>query len=125
VGTFNAVGPASPTGMMQFVHGAHAAFGSAAQFTTVDDYDFLLKHKVPYSVPWIMPAGKNYGSARASNEKALAAGLGFRPLAQSIHDVHAWWNSSAVDDERREKLMSDEGSLFVKEAGMLEEWRER
>ena len=40
-GTFNVVGPASPTGMQAFVHGAHAAFSSGATFVTVDDYDCL------------------------------------------------------------------------------------
>ncbi|HKJ02374.1 MAG TPA: NAD-dependent epimerase/dehydratase family protein, partial [Longimicrobiales bacterium] len=58
-GTFNAVGPASATGMQRFVYGAHAAFASPADFVTVDDYGFLTGQGVSAVVPWIMPVGEN------------------------------------------------------------------
>ena len=124
-GTYNAAGPASPTGMQAFVYGAHAAFSSAASFVSIADYEFLLEHKVPYSVPWIMPTRENYGSARANIKHSVNNGLTFTPLANSIRDIHNWWNSDAVSDERRKKMVSGPESLMAREAGVIAAWRRR
>lgn len=120
-GTFNAVGPASPTGMHAFIYGAHAAFSSKASFVMVDDYDFLMKHKVPYSIPWIMPTGDNYGSARVNNDHGIANGLTFRPLAKSVMDIHEWWHSEAVSEERREKMVNE--GLMARERKIISAWK--
>jgi 2'-hydroxyisoflavone reductase len=125
VGTLNAVGPASATGMHQFVHGAHAAFSSPVEFVPVTDYDFLAEHGVPYVVPWIMPVGDNFGSARVSNERALAHGLTLRPLADSVRDLHEWWWSDALADPARARLLTAESSLIVREPRILAAWRAR
>lgn len=122
-GTFNAAGPASATGMHAFVNGAHAAFNSKADFVMVDNYDFLTKHKIPYSIPWIMPTGENYGSARVNIDHGVANGLTFRPLAKSIMDIHEWWHSDAVSEERRKKMV--EQGLMAREKEILKAWRER
>jgi 2'-hydroxyisoflavone reductase len=122
-GTFNAVGPASPTGMHPFIYGAHAAFSSKASLVMVDDYDFLMKHKIPYAIPWIMPTGDNYGSARVNNEHGVANGLTFRPLAKSVMDIHEWWHSDAVSEERREKMVKE--GLMAKEKEIITAWKKR
>ena len=124
-GTYNAVGPASSTGMMQFVYGAHAAFASAAEFVTVDDYEFLNEHGVPYVIPWIMPVEDNYGSARVNNQYAIEHGLSFTPLAKSVHDIFEWWQSDAVSEERRQKMISGPESLISREEAILKAWKER
>jgi nucleoside-diphosphate-sugar epimerase len=124
-GTFNAVGPASPTGMHQFVHGAHAAFSSAATFVPIADYEFLTTHRIAFAIPWIMPTGGNAGSALVSNERGLANGLSLTPLAQSVRDIHEWWYSDAVTDERRAEMKSGERSLMAREAAIIARWRER
>ena len=124
-GTFNAVGPASPTGMQRFVHGAHAAFDSKADFVTVDDYAFLKAQGVYAVVPWIMPVDENFGSARIDNRKGIAHGLTFRPLADSMRDTHEWWYSDGVTDERRERLVSGERSMMAREAAVLAAWKAR
>jgi len=124
-GTLNAVGPASATGMHQFVYGAHAAFGSAARFVAVDDYAFLAERGVLDAVPWIMPVGDNFGSARVSNERAVARGLTFTPLAESVRDIHAWWTSGAISDARRARLVSGDASLMAREETILAEWSAR
>jgi len=84
VGTFNAVGPASATGMHAFVYGAHAAFSSAASFVMIPDYEFLQEHGVGYSIPWIRPTGDNFGSARVNNQLGIANGLTFRPRSSLL-----------------------------------------
>lgn len=125
VGTFNAVGPASATGMQAFVYGAHAAFSSAATFVSIPDYDFLLKHKVPYAIPWIMPTGENYGSARTNPQLGIQNGLTYTPLANSVQDIYEWWDSEAVSDERRTRMISGAESLMAREAEILQAWKGR
>ncbi len=124
-GTFNAVGPASATGMHAFVHGAHAAFSSAVTFVPVDDYTFLREHGLTVVVPWIMPTGDNAGSARISNRRAMANGLTLTPLAASVRDIHAWWHSGAVQEQRRAQLETHPGSLMMRETGILAAWAGR
>ncbi len=123
VGTFNAVGPASATGMHAFIYGAHAAFSSAASFIMVEDYDFLTDHKIPYAIPWILPMGDNFGSARVNNAVAVANGLTFTPLAASVRDIFEWWHSEAVTEERRVKMLRGSDSLMAREKSILAAWK--
>jgi 2'-hydroxyisoflavone reductase len=125
MGTFNAVGPASATGMHAFVYGAHAAFNSAASFVMIPDYEFLQELGVGYSIPWIRPTGDNFGSARVNNQHGVANGLTFRPLAESAKDIHEWWFSDAVPQERRDRMESGPRSLMAREAGIIAAWKAR
>ncbi len=122
-GVINAVGPASPTGMHAFVYGAHAAFSSAASFVKVSDYDFLKKHNVPYAIPWIMPTGDNAGSALVNNQLAIKNGLTFKPLADSVLGIFEWWNTDAVSQDRRDKLVSGQNSLMFREKEIIAAWK--
>lgn len=124
-GTYNAVGPASHMTMQQFVYGAHAAFSTPVSYVPIDDYEFLKKHKVPYLVPWIMPEGKNYGSARVNNQWGVENGLIYTPLATSMRDIHDWWYSDALTDERRQQFEGKEGSVLVEEKNIIKAWRKR
>lgn len=124
-GIYNAVGPASATGMHAFVYGVHAAFNSQASFVMIPDYDFLTKHNVLDPVPWIMPVGDNAGSSLVNNKFAIANGLTFTPLAQSARDIHDWWNSNAISDEKRNKLVSGDNSLMKNEASIIADWKAR
>jgi 2'-hydroxyisoflavone reductase len=122
-GVYNAVGPASKTGVNQFVYGAHAAFNSKATFTNIPDYIFLKEQDIHYIVPWIMPTGNNAGSALVNNSYSIANGLTFTPLAKSVLDIHTWWYSNAVTQERRERLEKGTRSIMVREALILKAWK--
>ena len=124
-GTYNAAGPASPTGMHQFVHGVHAAFATPATFVAVEDYEFLAQQQVLDAIPWIMPVGDNYGSARANNARAIQRGLTFTPLADSMRDLYEWWLTDAVSDQRRQRLTAAATSLMAREPAILSAWRTR
>jgi 2'-hydroxyisoflavone reductase len=125
VGAFNVAGPASPMGMHAFVHGAHAAFSSAASFVSIPDYDFLVEHEITEVTPWVLPIGDNYGTSRASVDKAVANGLTFTPLAQIVRETHEWWHSGVVSEERQERMVSGDGSLMAREAEIIAAWRAR
>jgi len=124
-GAFNAVGPASAKGMHEFVFGAHAAFSSPASWVMIPDYEFLEEHRVLWAIPWIMPVGENFGSARVNIEHGVANGLTFRPLAESCRDILEWWYSDAVSEERRQNMVAGERSLMTREAGIIEAWKAR
>lgn len=124
-GTFNAVGPASATGMHRFVHGVHAVFATPVELVYIDDYQFLADQRVLDAIPWIMPVGDNYGSARVNNRRAIERGLTFTPLADSMGDLHEWWLSGSVPAERRATLTSAATSLMAREEAILAAWRSR
>lgn len=122
-GTFNAVGPASATGMIQFVYGVHAAYNSKASFVSIPDYDFLNKQNVPYSIPWVMPTNDHYGTSRISNNFAVSNGLTYRPLAESCREITDWWYSDVVSEERRQKMLAGPESLMTREKDVLQAWK--
>ena len=100
-GTYNAVGPRQTLTMPSFLEQAKAAINSDARFTWVDDYDFLAKQGIDEAIPWARLAGNDDGMMSIRNDKAIAAGLGFRPLATTVRDTLAWWPS--VPEARRTK----------------------
>lgn len=125
-GISNAVGPASATTMPQFVHGVHAAFSTPVSYVPVTDYEFLEKqYNILDMVPWIMPTGENAGSALVNNDRAVANGLTFTPLAQSVMDIYDWWQSDAVSEERRQKMVAGESSIMRKEKEILSAWAKK
>jgi 2'-hydroxyisoflavone reductase len=124
-GAFNVAGPASPMGMHAFVYGAHAAFANPVTYVSIPDYDFLAEHGVTEVVPWIPPVGDNYGTAGASIEKAVSAGLTFTPLATTVRDTYEWWYSGVVPEERQVRMVSGEDSLMAREAAIIAAWRAR
>jgi 2'-hydroxyisoflavone reductase len=100
-GIFNVAGPKQAIRFHDFVERAHKAVGSNARLTRVDDYDFLEAQKITDAVPWVMLKGNDYGHMSAKNDRAIGAGLGFRPLETTARDTLAWWPT--VPAARQEK----------------------
>jgi 2'-hydroxyisoflavone reductase len=100
-GVYNAVGPRQPMTVRRFYEVARATINPAARLTFVDDYAFLSERKIEDSIPWVMLKGNDLGHQSVKNEKALAAGLVFRPLEQTLKDTLAWWPT--VSEARRAK----------------------
>ena len=109
--------------MLDFVNEAKNAFNVDSKIVSVDDYDFLEKNGVYYLVPWIPPTGKNYGSSRAANKKAIAAGLTFRDLKTSVKEMHNWWYSDAMTQEQRDKYEKDPKIVLNTEEEILKKWK--
>jgi 2'-hydroxyisoflavone reductase len=120
-GVFNAAGPASALTMEQFVYGVRGATSSPVSFTWIEDYDFLKEHEYTWNIPWVLPTDDLLGCASINIDRALAEGLTFRPLARTCADVHEWWYSDAVDEERR---ASPEFPVDAdRERELLEAWK--
>jgi 2'-hydroxyisoflavone reductase len=107
--------------MPAFLEQAKAAIGSDARFTWVDDYDFLGAHGIDEAIPWARLAGNDDGMMSIRNEKAIAAGLTFRPLATTVRDTLAWWPT--VPEARRAKPHF--AITTEKEAQALADWHRR
>ena len=104
-GTFNIAGPDDIT-MKKFQDGLAAAVPTPARtLTWVPDLDFLREYRLRANVPWIppkkTPEGAKYGQNYINSDKAVAAGLRYRPMTDTIRDALAWWQS--LPAERREK----------------------
>ncbi len=125
IGTFNTVGPPSTTGMHGFIYGVHGSFSATCDFIMVEDHEFLKKLDIYWSIPWIMPIGNNFGSARINFEAAVSNGLTYRPLATSCQDIYTWWHSGIIDKERNEKLLMGKNGLMAKEKEVISAWKKK
>lgn len=95
LGIFNAMGPSYPITMQEMLLGIRAATTAGAKLHWAPT-DFLDKQKVSAwgDMPvWVPGTGETEGFSRRTNARALAAGLTFRPLAQTALDTLAWFKS--------------------------------
>lgn len=119
-GVFNATGPKEPLPIGELLASCKRVSGSDARFTWVPS-DFLEAQQVaPWSdLPvWVPPVGDMAGFARVSVARALAAGLSFRPVDDTVRDTLAWWRT--VPEERRSRTRA--GLAAAREAEVLAAW---
>jgi 2'-hydroxyisoflavone reductase len=97
-GTFNATGPAEPLTFAQLLERARDAVGSDASVVWVDDQHVLAAEVQPWTeLPLWLPGDEYAGMARADIGRALAAGLTFRPVEETVVDTLAWDRSVPGD----------------------------
>jgi len=125
IGKFNVAGPTTQQTMTGFVNEAKGAFDKNTTLIPIDDYDFLEKNGVSYLVPWIPPVGNNYGSSKAANKKAIAAGLTFRDLKTSVKEMHTWWFSDAITQEERDTFEKNPKGVLAREQEIIKNWKEK
>jgi 2'-hydroxyisoflavone reductase len=124
-GKFNAIGPASTMSMAEMLYGMRAVVpGSVPISFTWVPVEFLEAQKVaPWSdMPaWIPAQGEYAGFGRRSNKRAIAAGLTFRSLADTVEATLDFHQSRP--EERKAKLRA--GLTTEREAAVLEAWKNR
>ena len=125
IGTFNAVGPAQPMTMPEFVQKAQQVFDSKVNLIQVDDYDFLTQQHLLHAVPWIIPTDNNFGSALISNKLGIKNGLTFTAFEETIQDTYDWWHSDNKDAAERAAYENDAENLLNREAEILQLWANR
>lgn len=115
-GPYNVTGPASTLSMQGLLNACVQVTGSLASFTWVDE-NFLLANEVaPFTeMPLWLPVADT-GISHVSIARALAAGLSFRPLPDTIRDTLAWAASRPADYEPRNGLSPE------REAALLAMW---
>jgi 2'-hydroxyisoflavone reductase len=98
-GTFNATGPAQPLTFAALLERTRAATGSDAEVVWIEEQHVLDAGVQPWTeLPLWLPGNEYAGMARADISRALAAGLSFRPVEQTVADTLAW--DCTVDGDR-------------------------
>ncbi len=126
-GTFNVVGPhpRTPLTMKRLLETCKAVSKSDAEFTWVPA-EFLMEHQVgPWmQMPcWLPSEGEYAGFGWHKVDKAVAAGLTFRPLAETLEDTLTWYDG--LEDEQRNGLHQRAGISSEKEKEVLDAWKAR
>ncbi len=118
-GVFNAVGPDPELSMRALLDACLRVARSDARFTWIPD-DFLLAQQVgPWmELPlWIPDDPDQRGFSAVSNARAVAQGLRFRPIEDTIADTLAWEATRPKERTWRAGLSPE------KERAVLEAWR--
>ena len=121
IGTFNATGPKSPTNIAEMLYGIKAVTNSDAHFTWVAA-DFLAENQVrPWSdMPvWMPPTGRTAGFMAVNCNKAFAAGLTVRPLAETAKHTLDWYMTRPAAEQEKARA----GIAPAKEQAVLAAWR--
>jgi 2'-hydroxyisoflavone reductase len=98
-GEFNAIGPSRELSFGAMLDAIRTVTTSDAELCEAP-LAFLEQHRVePWSdLPvWISGHGDTAGFHRRSNARAVAAGLTFRPLANTAADTLAWWQRQSAE----------------------------
>lgn len=122
LGIYNATGPRSPLSMAEMLYGIRAVLPGShdIKFTWLP-VEFLAEQKVRgwSDMPtWLPMRADNQGWGRVSIARALAKGLTFRPLAETVRDTLAWFKT--LPAERQATLRA--GLKPEREAEVLAAW---
>jgi len=124
LGVFNATGPSKPLTIAEMLYGIKAVTTAGAQFTWVPE-DFLTAQKVSgwSDLPvWVGNSPDERGFARRNIDRALAAGLTFRPLAVTAKDTIDWIATLTAAQQQRIADAKRAGMTAARETAVLEAW---
>jgi 2'-hydroxyisoflavone reductase len=119
-GVFNAVGPRTVCGIGELLYGIKACYANDTRFTWVPEA-FLTEQKVRSwaEMPvWSYTGATTVAFCTTVVEKAVKAGLTFRPLATTVRDGMAWYHSRPAAEQ--EKLRA--GISMEREREVLAAW---
>jgi 2'-hydroxyisoflavone reductase len=132
-GVFNGVGPETRMGMGDMLETARNTTGADAEFTWVSA-DFLQDQGAFFPI-WNAPTGEYSALHQVDGSRARAAGLTYRPVAETVRDTLEWWNGQ--DAERQSQMraglrVGDMGFgpaamevVLEHETALLEAWHSR
>jgi 2'-hydroxyisoflavone reductase len=121
-GVYNATGPDYALPLRQFLETCRAVSGSDARLVWVDE-SFVLEQGVqpwmemPLWIPDSDPQAAGFSTFNC--DKAIAAGLAFRPLADTVRDTLDWaatrpadhsWRAGLKPEREAEVLQAHQGS---------------
>lgn len=116
-GIYNAKGPATTLTMRQLLETCREVRGATATFEWVSERFLLEQGVIPYQQLPLWVPGAMVGFPRVNCQKAMAAGLSFRPLTQTIQDILAWDATRSPNNDLRAGLTPEH------ERQLLRAWR--
>lgn len=117
-GAYNAVGFKGRISTAELLYTGKGTLNHECSFTWVDDA-FLVENGVTSweEMPcWTPPDIANH----AANERAIAAGMTFRPIAETFRDTWEWYAQNHQEGAKARAGMSAE-----REAELLAKWKAR
>jgi 2'-hydroxyisoflavone reductase len=123
-GTFNTTSPAGELTMGEIFDACKSVSGSDATFTWADTA-WLTEHEVQAwsDMPvWVPLEGAEAGHPFIDVSRALATGLVYRPIRETVRDTLDWWDT--VPQERKDGPMRS-GLTAEREAELLVAWHGR
>jgi len=119
-GVYNATGPATTLTMSALLETCRTVSGSDARFSWLPEAFLLAQGAGPWmELPLWVPETEEYrGFMEVDCQRALAAGLTFRPLAETVRDTLAW--DAARPTAEREATPA--GLKPEREAALLAAW---
>lgn len=123
-GIYNGSGPGFAMTTNAFVYGIHACYNSPVNFIQIDDMEFLKENGIIGIQPWVIQLPEYAGMSKSDNSKAIASGLTFRPLSNTVEATKKWWYSDAVSQKRRDNILTNERSLMRREKDILTKWKQ-
>jgi 2'-hydroxyisoflavone reductase len=121
LGVFNACGPAQRLAWGTVV-GACQKAGNPSSKPVWIPGDFIAAQKDLEFPIWAPYAGETKGFHTWRNDRAVKAGLRFRPAEQTVKDTLAWYRTQEKLEKGRNKLA---GPTAEQEAKVIATWRER
>jgi 2'-hydroxyisoflavone reductase len=125
MGVFNAVGPGTVLTMGELLDACVAVTGSKAEIVNADGA-FLAAQDANGLPIWTQPGSEFGGYSAVSNARAIAAGLKFRPVRETVRATWEWWTGisdqakAAMWDTKRTGRVSPE-----REAEVIAAWLAR
>jgi 2'-hydroxyisoflavone reductase len=115
-GAYNTVGYRGSYTIEEMLHGTKCVLSEDATFTWVDDA-FLADNKVTSwgDVPWTPKAELGH----IDNRAAIAAGLSFRPIAETVRATYDWAKEALATRKARGGLTPE------REVELLAAWNKR
>jgi 2'-hydroxyisoflavone reductase len=121
LGVFNACGPAQRLAWGTVVEACQKAGNPSSKPVWIPG-DFIAAQKDLEFPIWAPYAGETKGFHTWRNDRAVKAGLRFRPAEQTVKDTLAWYRTQEKLEKGRNKLA---GPTAEQEAKVIATWRER
>ncbi len=116
-GVYNAKGPASTLTMRQLLETCREVCGgaTATTFVWVSERFLLEQGVVPYQQLPLWTPSAMVGMPRVNCLKAMAAGLSFRPLTETVRDILAWDATRPANNSLRAGLTPEHEQQLLRE----------
>jgi len=119
VGAYNATGPVPEMTMGDMLDACMKGVGDWPTLHYADPA-FLAEEGLRHPI-WVSPEGETAGFHRVNVQKAVNAGLRFRPHEETARDTLSWVRS--LPEDLQQRLVS--ARLVENEAQVLQAWKER